>query len=344
MRRHVVLATEKDKIHWNAFVKKQRGSIYLLWEWGGIIRKSLGLKPYFFMVKNERNQVEGIWPLFLSSKNKEKSLVSLPCTGYVDPLAKNVEILRELLDFIVKWSQKKNILFEAVWTLDLTHIPNGASQKTDGVCDFITQTNLSFADWQQTHLEPDQKRILRQAKTIGVTIQRAGKSDLQEFYSLHLKTLKKRGVAAFPFSLYEHAFHQLNPYSWFFKATIGNKTKAYLWGFFLKDAVFFWKNAYVRGSSKESIYYNALIAYFLEQACSKRQVTTVDFGTAWCKGGLARFKRRWGFLSRPVFVISNQYLPPYSQTISQLVREKFIQHCPLFIYTWLAKKTQYNAG
>lgn len=339
-RLSIGIATPSDKNVWNAFVRRQCGSIYHHWEWADIISQSLGHTPIFFVARNYTDQIEGIFPLFLKQERGNAMLITLPCIGYTDPLTKHSTISMIMLEHIALWAQKKHILLEMSWSQTLNRVSARLFQHTDNVCFFTTNTTVPYTLWQITSLKSDKKRRLRKAKKMNIAVQTVGKSHIKKFYEFHLHAMKTVGIMAHPLSLYVQTFDHLPDNSLLLQASINGEPKAYLWGFTAANTIYLWKNGYIKGTSKNSVYYDVLIERFIQIACANKHIAQVNFSTAWCRSGLADFKKHWGFTAHPVYVLCSDDQPPYAQSSRDRITQIFIKHCPFFLYAWLTKRNR----
>lgn len=299
----IYITNKNDKDNWNDFVFKNAGSIFHLWEWGDVVEKSLGFKRRFIKSQDKDGKLNGILPLFLSGDSEDK-LISPPYTGYIDALAKNQGVKRALYEFVLNHFIKRNVNFEFYTSEKQSQLAESLTQTSSGLCNFLLNTDCSYEDIFYKKLDTNKRKRLRKIAKMGIKIGQADRSDLNNFYRMHLKMMEKLGFSPLPKLLFKLAFNNFKKHSIFIKSIVGEETGAYLWSLFYGGKLYLWRSAYLRDLSKAGIY-DVLIENAIKEACRNKDIKEVDMGISVCKSGAAFFKRKWGFSSREIYLIKN---------------------------------------
>ena len=301
----ISLALHAEKEDWNNFVLERKGSIFHLWEWGKIIEQSLNYQKIFFISKDKVNNIDGILPFFFAKKGTFKyKLVSLPCTGYVNVLAKSLKVRQALLEAATTFSKKKKADLELYTTEKLNHLPKALSLKKSIFCTFLQKTSCDYQEIFKNKLDKNKRSRLKKIKRMKVEIKKANKQDLDQFYKMYLKMMEKIGELPLPRSFFELTFIDLEQHSLFLKSIHEKKVRAFLWSFIFCGTLYLWRNAYRRIPPKESIYLESLFQENIKIACSDKSIKVANSGIARCESGLAFYKTHWGFKPQQVFLIN----------------------------------------
>lgn len=300
----ISIANKNDEDYWNDFVLKNAGSIFHLWEWGDVVDKGLGFKRRFLKSQDKDGKLNGILPLFLVRYSEDK-LISPPYTGYIDALAKNQGVKRSLYEFALNYSVKINASLELYTSEKQVQLAENGSQKTSDLCNFLLNTDCSYKDVFYQRLDTNKRKRLRKIAKMGIKIEQADESDLDNFYKMYLKMMKTLGFPPLPKLIYQLVYDNFNKYSTFLKSIVGRKVGAYLWSLSYGGKLYLWRSAYLRESSKTGIY-DVLIENAIKEACRNKDIKEIDMGISVCKSGAAFFKKKWGFSPRDVYLIKNR--------------------------------------
>jgi hypothetical protein len=299
-------AVKSDYKDWNDFLESRNGSIYHLWQWGEITEKTLNYKRLFLISKNEKKKIKGILPLYFKKNISGNKLIALPCTCFVGILANDPNAKRDLMKFANELAIKKKAQIEFNSIERVGNLPKGLYQSKSNLADYFLKTNNNYQEFINSISSSGKRKSIRRLEKTGIKVVEADKDDIGSFYTMHSQMIRNMGVLTFPRELFELTYNVLNKESFFIKSVYKDKTKAYMWSFIYGRKLYVWKNAYKRGSSKESVYLDALLNENIKYACSRKDIKEIDFSCAWTNSGLAEYKMSWGFNPRDVYVTKNR--------------------------------------
>lgn len=294
-----------EESKWDAFVKKEKGTVFHTSLWGKILRDTYRFIPYYFILEDEKKEILAGIPFFLVQNLKgDKKLVSLPFTDEVYPLGKK-EFIEEIIEEVKEISRKENI--------KSIEIRGGTGYKD---FDSITQYKIFKIDltmgkeevWKR--LKPKSVRYpVKKAQKMGIKVEiRRDKEAIKEFYYLNLLTRKKHGVFPQPYRFFE------NVWKYLIKEGYGFVALANYEGKIIAGSVFFeyGDNIYYKFNASDATYRRTGANHFIlwkvvEYACEKGK-KCFDFGrTSVENRGLLDFKKHWGGEERD---LSYYFYPP----------------------------------
>ncbi len=298
----IYVARQKEHEDWNRFVAQEKGSIYHLWQWGEIIERTLKYQKLFLIARNDKNEIKGILPLYFKDNIKGGKLVSIPSTCFAGIITRNTNTNRNLLNFALNWAKEYKAQIEMNSLDKLDDSIKRLSLKTSNLADYILKTNGSYVEYiNSISSTRRRKRIRRLAKT-KINIVKARPGDVSDFYNMHSQMLKNMGIRVSPINLFELTYKELKKETFIIKSVLRGEVKAYMWSFIYGRKLYIWKNAYIRGPSRDSVYLDLLLAKNIELACSSKTIEEIDYSCAWTNTGLAEYKMKWGFSPRIIYV------------------------------------------
>ena len=332
----VYITARDEKREWNNFVSQSNGSIFHLWEWGEVIEECLKQRKTFFVSRGKNGKINGILPLFFKSILCKNKLISLPCTGFVDVLAKNPEVKKALLEAAFRFATETEAQLKIYNSEKLKQLPEPFCQKESMLSNYLLRTDGTYQDIFDNKLGRSKRREIREIKKVGIEIKKANRNDLGQFYKMHLRMMKKLGVLPLPKLAFELIIDNFEKYSLFMKSIVEGETKAYMWNFIYGEKIYLWRIAYQRGSSKDNLYYQALIEESIKIACNDKYIRLADFGCAVPGGGHAYVKERWSSSPLQIYLISQCGSKEKEEFSKHKVRESVLQRSPPFIFDILA--------
>lgn len=301
---------------WESYViSHPSGTIYHLPQWKEALEKSFHYKPYYLSARDENDKLCGIFPLFqIKSWLTGNRLVSLPFSHICGPIADSDQVLVTLINEAKKLCH----------TLRCHYIEIRMRENDKGAGTGIPrrEVGLKVSEHFSTHMlslsqpdivwkEPDPsiRRAVRKARKDGVVIRKSDCAEgLRCFYKLNLKTKRKLGVPAHPFTFLFNIYEKLNGLATLYLAEFEGKVIAGIIMMEFKDTV-----VYAYGASDDNYLVhrpnNLLIWTAIEGAC-QQGYKFFDFGrTSSAEQGLAAFKKRWGAQERNLAYYYYPHIP-----------------------------------
>ena len=281
--------------NWDEFVTANpKGTPFHLSNWIQTIQETFAFKPLIYISKNEREEIEGIFPFFLIENIfYQPRIVSLPYSDYGGPLLSDSNSDNEFIEHIIEKAEMKNNNIE---------IRGSILKKSKFCCHnyFKRHVLCLSSNPQEVKNKIDKRTIqysIRKAERVGVIIREENSyCGIQEFYRLHVLTRKKHGVPCPPFKFFKNLFEKmvLKGIASILLAFYNLKVIAAGIFFKSKETVYYKYNA---SDSQYLSHYtpNHLLTWHaIKQACLNGYLY-FDFGrTAPDNEGLMRYKEMWG--------------------------------------------------
>lgn len=284
---------------WDPFVGSHPyGTIYQLSCWMKVIALTYRhARPLCSVLEDQNGDIRAAIPWFIVKSTLTRTrIVSLPFSGYCDPLVDSASDFAVLLDSII----------DTLDDLSGSYYELRTFRKPDSIKD----GRLKVHNYHKTHvldLKDGFDRIKsafprdiiysqKKALKLGVTIRQIeSEQDLKEFYFINAGTRKRQGLPVQPYKFFKNMWRILYPQGYLdgFLAKWNKKTIAGMIIFKFRNTVF---DAFRASISKYlAVRPNHLLLWTaIEMACTKGY-DYFDFGKTTSENqGLLNFKSRWG--------------------------------------------------
>jgi hypothetical protein len=297
---------------WDALVRRHRAAgAYHLGAWAGVLERAYGDRPCYLGLETEDGALLAGLPIMgthgLLTGRRLRSLPVLPPAG---PLADSDEDLRALLQGACRRADADGA---RVWTL---HSRQGGLEACEPSLRLVPKhpTFVLPLDGDPDEIRRGWKksasnlfRSLKKAEKAGVTIREgSAKSDLDAFYSLYARTMRRRRVLPRPYRQIEAA-RDLLPEGVFrlhLAEHDGRIVAGALWHSFGGTLDLLYNGSderYLDGRPNHALYWHAM------RWAAETGHSELDFGHARPGSSLAQFKEQWG--ADPVQEFRYDYVP-----------------------------------
>ena len=288
---------------WDAFVVAHpHGTIYHHSAWLGVLESAFGHTPFCIGAEDEQTgQLTGVLPFFLiQSWLTGKRLVSLPTTGYCNPLMP-ASMLKNALAF----AREKLPYIDSI-ELRCQDGPQGESQAEPSampgiqkdtsyvthILDLQAPLDNIFASFHQSGV----RRRIKKAERSGLTLRMADdESDLKRFYELETEVRRKHGLPPHPYRFFEKMWQVLTPRGMLCMPVIEHQGQIIAAAIMLS---FKGTMTYEYGASDSNFLQlcpNHKMFWDMIQSAHTQGMQAFDFGrTAVSHTSLITFKQRWG--------------------------------------------------
>ncbi len=283
------------------------------YDWIKIISDSFGFKPYILISRGEKDEIDGVLPIFKAKSIFGTRLVSTPYAVQTPIIAQNTMAYRALLHSAVEIVRSENVDY-----LEIRGEPSNFSQNLLGKeissTNKIVQRQTAFNFSLPLSADPEEilRRLpkssirwgIKKAQSSSLTI-RKGKSpeEVSDFYKLFLNTRKVRGVPGYPLIYFQDIVRRFNEKSCIYIAEYHGKPVAAIFLIYhQKEVRYAFAGAVHNRAMMQLQPYHLLIWEAIKDAC-RDGYTTFNFGGATEEandGGLYEFKRKWSEQITPV--------------------------------------------
>jgi len=277
---------------WNELVNSCDDSkIYHLYQWSALLEKVHGHKLIYLQDDN------GVFPLaYIKSLIFGNRLISLPFADYGGPCTQGEKIAKRLMVECQEVAQELDVDFIEVRCPDSRYFETFKEQgfvRRDEYLTFILPLDRKIEElWKG--IGDKNRNMVRKAEKSGVQVVEAkSKADLENFYRLYLKTMKRLGSPPQPFKFFERMWDLFHPQN--LMIPLAKYEEIYIAGglFLLHNGII--HHAY-SCSLEEYLRLapNDLIQWHIIEWGNEHGFSYLDFGRSRENAGNVLFKRRWG--------------------------------------------------
>jgi len=312
---------------WNLFVQGQaQVSFYHHYQWIEVMKGALDYKPKLFVALEDQKLV-AVLPTYLKKGIVGGSrLITLPF-GEAGLLGRE-KAKEKVINKLVKMARDRDYSLEIYSNQELNRMPSGLIQK-DVYAYYLLPTTQAYRVVFQVRFHKKTRNMVRKAEKAGIKVSLGGKSDLKEFYSLYLKTMRKLGSLPYPFQVFVQTWKSFSREIKLLKAEIRGKTIGFLWVFRGYQSLWVWANATEEKYLPLGVNY-ALYSQTIKLACKNKQIKQINFGGSEPDSPQEFFKLRWGTKRKPVFLISNNSITDSKRGLQERLKP-VIKNLPIFL-------------
>jgi len=267
-------------------------SFYHSAQWLSALENSYKNKLLLVAV-NENGKLLNTMPVFLiKSKLFGNKIVSLPYCEYGGPTIADRKSFDRMLKEVEQLGEKHNVDYVEIRSpnekLESTIKANGFVRKFN-YCTFVLDLKKPL-DKMWRSFDKKVRNSVRKAEKNNVKV--VDELDVDTFYKLHSKTMKKLGSPQHPKKLFKNLVRFCKPNVKIVFAKYNNKKIAASFFFLYNKKIYYWKNA----SDEKFLHLrpNDLILYKTIEWGQKNGYKFLDMGRTTEGTGTYLFKRRWG--------------------------------------------------
>ena len=258
--------------------------------WVKAIEESYNLKPFIIALIDNKKILNTIPFFLIESIFFGKKLVSMPYGDYGGFIS----------DVKVDWFVKKLEGYARENDVDYVEIREANPELEKNLeffeskltyYNFMLNLTKSLNDiWKS--FDKKVRNSIRKAEKSHVKVFKGSRKDLEEFYRLYLKTMKKLGSPPHSFDFFDNIFKFCSKNVKLLFAEHDNKKIAASIFFTHKKKIYYWKNV----SDEEYLHLrpNDLILFKMIEWGQRKKFESLDFGRARMHTGGFLFKKRWG--------------------------------------------------
>src|SRR3989344_6836235 len=328
---------------WNEIAESNESSVYHLGQWGELLNMVHGHKLVYL------EEEKGIFPLaFVKSLIFGNRLISLPFADYGGPCAADEETIGKLILRAEAAAEKLKVDFLEVRTPaeeSFGSLENRGFARREDYCTFIVDLRVGKEIlWQGIGVK--NRNMVRLAERDGLKISFCSKpSDLEIFYELYLKTMKRIGSPPHPYSFFQAIWKLFYPQRVLIPLISAGERPVASGMFFLHQKTI--HHAYscsLPGKPLTGGANNFLLWRIMEWALESG-FYSLDLGRTRPEAGNFLFKKRWGgkLVSMPYFYkFYKRQLAQRQEIQYQKLSEFWANYLPKFIADrigpWLIKQ------
>ena len=200
----------KDYKNWQGYVNSSKKSNFFhLIEWKEILKDVYGYEPFYYIAKNENDEIVGIFPIFyVKSLFLGKTLKSLPFHFLGGPLYDTKEVLLEFLNEVRKITEKYKTSYLEIKSYDnyegieIEKYNEYKIKKQQTYTSFVVPLSKDYEDVYKTFKKNVRWSIKKSEEKIHVYFA-TGYKDLEIFYDLHVRGMRSIGLPAHNFKLFK---------------------------------------------------------------------------------------------------------------------------------------------
>jgi predicted N-acyltransferase len=311
---------------WNKLARA-KGTPFHSFEWRRVLEKTYGYEPLYLAAISDGG-LKGILPSFIQGKLGWKRIVSLPMADYGGTIAEGEDIDTLLLEKLKEYAGERGLKqIEINMMKKPGELPDGFYITTSS-CTFILDTKRPFADvWAKSFNHKTRNKVWKSQKE-GVLVKQGDSiSDLDDYYNLYVRTMRKLATLPRPQSFFNEICLQLSDYKRLFIAMYQGKAIAGKFVFIFNKKMHFW------GAVSDERFLslapnNALYSYAIQWAC-EHNLDCVDFGRTAPDSPHFLFKKHWGGREIPLYTITTS-LNPITQPEKLLnIARPILRHMPV---------------
>lgn len=310
---NIVCVDPRTDSLWQRLVEQTPSSVFHSPGWMRVLTDTYGWEPRAYVLLDDQGQPCGGIPFFKIVDMLGERIVSLPFSDYCDPLVKDAQDWRSLVDLF--------LCEDCPIALRCLHNALPLADERFGVVKEAKWHGLDLgpeaeALWQG--MEDSTHRAIKKSQREGVVVRVAqSEEDLRAFFEMHLKVRKyKLGLLAQPFQFFQNIWrHFVEPGNGFILLAIYND-RIVAADFFLvwKETLYYKFNAsHSDGLSHRP---NDLLIWEGIQQGRNRGLKLLDFGLSDIdQEGLVRYKRKFGTEEKTISFL--KYAPNGSPTAAE---------------------------
>lgn len=277
---------------WNKLVNKYNESkVYHLAQWGSLLKGAHGYRLVYLQ------ENAGVFPLaYIRSKIFRNRLISLPFADYGGPCAQDRDTANKLITNCEKAAEDLGVDFvevrcpnEGYFDIFADH---GFVRGDDYLTFILTLSQGIDPIWKA--MRDKNRNMVRKAGRSGVQIvEGTSKADLEVFYWLYRKTMKKLGSPPQPYQFFTKMWDLFYPSS--IMLPLAKYQEQYIAG-----GVFLLHNNTIQHAYSSSLARylklapNDLIQWYMIKWGAEHNFAYLDFGRSRRNEGTVLFKKRWG--------------------------------------------------
>jgi len=270
---------------------KDFSNFYQSINWIKAIEESYGLQPFIIALMEEKKILNAISFFLIKSNFFGKKLVSMPYGDYGGFLFSDVKVdwLLKKLEDVAKENDVDYVEIRDPDTKLEKSLESFETKLT--YYNFTLNLNMSM-DGIWKSFDKKVRNSIRKAEKNHVKVVKGSRKDLEEFYRLYLKTMKKLGSPPHSFDFFDNVFKFCSKNIKLLFAEHDDKKIAASIFFLYKKKIYYWKNV----SDGKYLYLrpNDLILYKMIEFGQRRHYEELNFGRAKMYTGGFLFKKRWG--------------------------------------------------
>jgi FemAB-related protein (PEP-CTERM system-associated) len=265
-------------------------NFYQSTNWMRTIKESYKFTPFYMTLFDNEKILNAIPFFFIKSIFLGKKFVSMPYGDYGGFLFSDINadwIIKELENL----ARKNNVDYVEIRELDLKLEKNLKSFEKKTYVNFTLNLNKSLEDiWAS--FDKKVRNSIRKAEKNNVKVIEGDRKDLEEFYRLYIKTMKKLGSPPHSFEFFDNVFKFCSNNIKLLFAVCDNKKIAASIFFLHNKKIYYWKN--VSEYEFLNLRPNDLILYKMIEWGQKKNYESLDLGRSRENEGGYLFKKRWG--------------------------------------------------
>ncbi len=329
---------------WDAFVAANDiGCVYHHSAWKDVLERTYNhMKPLYFVLENTNNEIEsGIGTFHVKSFLTGNRLVSLPFSSFGDPLAKNQNEARKIMNAVILKGQDLKvdyIEFRLLRSHNFVH--DVECELSNQFLTHILSLNRPKEElFRSFHVTSVRQRIKRAEKNSLKLIVGKNDRDIEQFFGLHMLTRKKHGLPCQPKEFFKNMWEMLHPKEMIMVLLVEFLGNIVAGTILLKHK----KTVYSEYSASDDRFLrvnpNHWLLWKAIEMAKYEGYEFFDFGRSSRRNkGLIDFKKRWGGKEYPLHYF---YYPKQTGWTSAAVGEikymvltRLIKHLPPKITEW----------
>lgn len=286
-------ATEADSGVWNEFVLGRGDATFChLWEWGGILQRSFGVRPRYLLAQGESGSVEGVLPLVEMHTGISRHHISLPYLNYGGPIGSAVA-RRALVDRAVGGAGDRRAARLELRSRATAEALTPSRSKVTVVLPLPATIEDLWSGTFRAKLRSQIRRAQREEMEV-----RFGAVEEPAFYDVFRRNMRDLGTPVLPRRFFRELTDRLGDRVVFASVRHGELPVAAGCGFVFGDEFeISWASSLREYNSKAP---NMLLYASLMEEMIRRGVSAFNFGRCTPGGGTHRFKLQWGGTDEPL--------------------------------------------
>jgi len=195
---------------------------------------------------------------------------------------------------------------------------------------FTLDTNRPFENVWKDAYHKKVRNMVRKSENSGVRVVEGNfASELKDYYEIYVKTMLHLGGFPQTFSLFKEICKELHDYVKLFLAYYEDTVISGLLVFIFNKRMHIWSNA----SDEKFLKFgpnNAVYSHAIKWAC-QNGLNCVDFGSTIPNTSHFFFKKRWGGIKEPIYLLTNEINPIEGRSRLLSMAKPIISHMPVFI-------------
>ncbi|MDI3340754.1 MAG: GNAT family N-acetyltransferase [Sphaerobacter sp.] len=293
--------------------------------WLQTLADAFGYAPAHLACEDADGNLQGVLPLFYRrGLLKGRWLWSLPHTPVAGPLANSAEAAAALVRGAIELAAEPPAHKLRLHTMDPALDPDReVLTRTDWYPTFVIELPDRSEPCRlgKQGRKHDLERGIRKAVEYGLSVRDAERhEDLRAWYHFYLWTMREKSSPAYPFRLFDVAWHYLRPEGLLKLLLVERHTARgpeLLGGAIcLATAQTVLAEYLGRGPDARRVHFQDLLQWHAVNWAREAGFRYVDLGNGSPRqAGLARYKRKWGATERPIYRYYSQNASPSALSI-----------------------------